>query len=88
MQSREREEGFTPSQIARARLACRAQSIMGHPSNTNMAPLVKMNSIYNYAISRANIGIASCLFGPNFAALRGKTVQTAPWPAVSIGTST
>ncbi len=66
-----------------AKEACRAQALIGNPSEGDYKGTVRGNMIHNCPISPDNITNAHAIFGPGLASIRGKMVQQNPAPMVS-----
>ena len=71
-------EGFTKREVEKAKLARLAAGRLGHPSARDMEYLVSNKSLSDMPFDLKALRDADTLFGPNIAAVRGKTVRQAP----------
>jgi hypothetical protein len=76
-------EGYTKKGILKAKEACRAQGMIGNPSEKDYKGMVSRNLITNCPITTTNISNPHVMFGPDLASIRGKTVQRTPVPVVA-----
>jgi hypothetical protein len=67
-------EGYTKKDILKANEACRAQGMIGNPSEKDYKGMVSGNLITNCPITTTDISNACAMFGPDLASIRGKTV--------------
>ena len=74
-------EGWTKRDIKEATLARTLQSRVGNMSNTRLRHMVSVNGLRNSPVRTEHVTNASRIFGPNVAALEGKTVRR-PSPRV------
>ena len=74
-------EGWTKRDIKEATLARTLQSRVGNMSNTRLRHMVSVNGLRNSPVRPEHVTNASRIFGPNVAALEGKTVRR-PSPRV------
>jgi Reverse transcriptase (RNA-dependent DNA polymerase)/Zinc knuckle len=79
---REVASTFSKREYEQAKLARRLQSSIGYPSNQDMIELVKNNILINCPITVNDIHNAEEIFGPNLAALKGKSVRRGGVPVV------
>ena len=68
-------EGYTKEEVTQAKEACRAQAMMGNPSEKDYKGMVSNNLIANCPITSRDVSNARTNFGPDLASIRGKTVQ-------------
>ncbi|KAL3787683.1 hypothetical protein ACHAWO_000483 [Cyclotella atomus] len=71
-------EGFTLEEVNRARTARMTVAMMGHPSEDTVRRMVSANTILNCDINSSDLANARAIFGPDRAAIRGKTVRRQP----------
>ena len=74
-------EGWTKREIKEATLAGTLQSRVGNMSDSKLRHMVSVNGLTNSPVRPEHMTNASCIFGPNVAALEGKTVRR-PSPRV------
>ena len=74
-------EGWTKREIKEATLARILQSRTGNMSDTKLKHMVSVNGLRNSPVRPEHVTNASRIFGPNVAALEGKTVRR-PSPRV------
>ena len=72
------KKGYTKQQIARAELAKRLYEMIEFPSMKDFKTVLQMNGIRNCPITVEDLKICIEIFGPNIAALKGKSVRTKP----------
>ena len=75
---KENELGYTKQQIEQARRARKLYGMIGYPSVVDFKNSVKNNLINNCPITIQDIVAAEKIYGPDIAALKGKTVRTEP----------
>jgi hypothetical protein len=75
---RDNFEGHMKGDIPQAKEAQRLQGIVGNPTDKEFKGMVRGNLITNCPITVQGIDNANCIFGPNLANLRGKTIRTKP----------
>ena len=76
--------GFlTPRQQERAKKARALYRALGTPSLDDLKAMIRMNLINNNSVTTKDINLAARAFGPDVAAIKGKTTRTNPAPAVS-----
>jgi hypothetical protein len=71
-------EGFTKRKVKEACEACKAQAMLGHPTNCNFLGMVHGGMISNCPMSANTLTNAHLIFGPDLAGVRGRTVQRPP----------
>ena len=72
-------EGFTKHEVREANLACKAQAILGHPSDREFAEMVSGPSgISNVPARPSSITNANLIHGKDLGGLRGKQVRLRP----------
>jgi hypothetical protein len=76
-------EGYTKKDILKTNKACRAQGMIGNPSEKDYNWMVSGNLITNCPITTTDINNARAMFGPDLASIRGKTVQRTLAPVVA-----
>eukprot|EP00804_Cyclotella_cryptica_P018938 CCRYP_006456-RA/>CCRYP_006456-RA protein AED:0.43 eAED:0.42 QI:0/0/0/1/1/1/2/0/255 len=69
-------ESFNCKEVDKAILACKAQGMMGSPSDDAFSAMV--STMPNCTISRQDITNAHAIFGPSRKGLRGETVRKKP----------
>ena len=75
---KENELGYTKQQIEQARRARNLYGMIGYPSVMDYKNSVKHNLINNCPIIVKDIEAAEKIYGPDIAALKGKTVRKQP----------
>ncbi len=71
-------EGYTPCQIASAKAACPAMSMMESPSTNTFCYMICNNLVNNCPVTLESIWVADNVFGPDVASLQGKMVRRKP----------
>jgi hypothetical protein len=71
-------EGHTKHNIAKAKEAQRLQGMVGNPTDKEFKGMVCEKLITNCPITVQDVENANCIFGPDLANLRGKTIRTKP----------
>jgi hypothetical protein len=71
-------EGFTRCKVKEAQKACKAQSVLGHPTDRDFLGMVRGGMIYNCPMIANAVTNAHQIFGPDLAGVRGRTVQRPP----------
>ncbi len=71
-------EGFTKHELEEARRACKAQGMLGHPTDRNFLGMVRSGMISNCPVTSTAVQNAHRIFGPDLAGIRGRTVQRPP----------
>ena len=74
---------FTPREQERAKKAKALYCAFSTPSLDDLKAMIRMNLIKNNSITTEDINLAARAFGPDVAAIKGKTTRTNPAPAVS-----
>jgi hypothetical protein len=77
-------EGFTKREIEEARKACKAQAMLGHPTNCNFLGMVHSGMISNCPVTANAVTNAHQIFGPDLAGVRGRSVRR---PLESVATN-
>jgi hypothetical protein len=70
--------GFTKRQITSADKARELYASLAYPSNADYKWILKSNQIKDCPVSIKDAEIATKIWGPNIAALKGKTMQSTP----------
>ena len=65
-------EGWTKREVKKAKLARTLQSRVANMSDAKLKQMVSVNGLKNAPIRPEHVTNASCIFGPNTAALEGK----------------
>ena len=47
----------------------------GYPSVVNLKTIIKMNVIWDNPITKSNVNLIECLFGPDIPTIKGKTTR-------------
>ena len=71
-------EGFSKREVKEATAACKAQGMLGHPTNRKFLGMVHLNMITSCTVTESTIKNAHIIFGPDLAGVRGRTVRRAP----------
>jgi hypothetical protein len=71
---RQHYEGYTKCKVQDAIAACKAQAMIGHPTEAQFIEMVRNNTIKNCPIKPDHIANALTIFGPSTARVHGKTV--------------
>jgi len=71
-------EGYSPRQIASAKNARKAMSMMGSPSAATFKLMVRDSLINNCPVTLDAIRVANNIFGPDAASLQGKMARRPP----------
>ena len=71
-------EGFTKRQIKQAKLARRAQAMVGHPTDEKFKQMVSSKSFANCRVKVKDVTNARAIFGPYLPGLGGKTTRQKP----------
>jgi hypothetical protein len=74
----QRYEGYTKRKVQDAIAACKAQAMIGHPTDAQFLEMVRSNTIKNCPIKHAHIANALTIFGLSAAGVRRKTVCCKP----------
>ena len=77
------EKHFTDRQIKRAKKARELLDVLGSPSVADLKAVIKMNAIKNNPVTLEDVDIATKVYGPDIASLKGKTTRRSPEQAVS-----
>ena len=75
---RENMRGFTLKQRTKAKAARDALAMMAHPPDEKVKQLVSSNNVSNIPFSSTDFTNSRVLFGPDRAAIRGKTARKRP----------
>ena len=75
---KENELGYTKQQIEQARRARKLYGMIGYPSVVDFKNAIKNNLINNCPITIQDIEAAEKIYGPDIAALKGKTTRKQP----------
>ena len=77
---RDNYKGFTRQDVKRAMLACKAQAMVGGPSERHFAELVSKNCtvLKSIPVTCSDLTNARTIFGPDLSGVRGKTVRQKP----------
>mmetsp|Transcript_3573 Transcript_3573/g.6937 ORF Transcript_3573/g.6937 Transcript_3573/m.6937 type:complete len:275 (+) Transcript_3573:1941-2765(+) len=75
---RENMEGYSRTQVQRAKLARETAKMLGFPSDDDYKWLVRTGIIKNCPITVEDISIATDIFGPDVHAIKGKTTRRQP----------
>ena len=79
---KENRQGYTKAQFQRAVAARKLYHSLGAPTLENYKKFLNMNGIQNCPVRSADVDIAENIFGPDMAALKGKSVRTTPKPVL------
>jgi len=74
----ERESRYTKRQVEAARAARELARAMGYPSNASMIKLLQSGAIINVPTTVSDLQRAEAIYGPDIAALKGKTKRRKP----------
>ena len=77
---RKKMEGFSKCKVKEAKVACKAQAMVGHPTNREFLGMVRSHMISNCNVSDTAIHNANRIFGPDLTGVRGRTVRRPPDP--------
>ena len=77
------KENFSQRQIKGAESARRLYTFLKYPSLKDFKWIVQGGSISNNDVTLADIDVATKIWGPNIAALKGKTTRTTPSPVAA-----
>ena len=72
------EACFTKRQVDKAKLARRIYIVLGRPSHDSFVSFIRNNNIRNYPIEVEDVHLSSQIYGPDIAAVRGKTTRVQP----------
>ena len=75
---RENFEGFIQRQVKQAKLARRAQAMVGHPTDDKFKQMVSSRSFTNCRVKVRDVTNARAIFGPYLPGLGGKTIRQKP----------
>ena len=76
-------KSFSKRQIVGAEKACNLYAGLAYPSITDYKWILKSNQIQECPVSYEDAGVAEKIWGPNIAALKGKTTRSTPEPVKS-----
>ena len=68
-------ERWTNREVNEAQLARTLQSRVGNMTDEKLKQMVSMNGLRNFPVRPEHVTNATCIFGPNVAALEGKNVR-------------
>jgi hypothetical protein len=71
-------EGYTMHKVQNAIPACKAQAMIGHPTDAQFLYMVRSNTLKNCPIKPAHIANTLTIFGPSAAGVHRKTVHHKP----------
>ena len=71
-------EGFTNREVKEAQKACKAQVMLGHPTDRNFLGMVRGGMISNCPMTANTVTNAHQIFGPDLAGIWGRTVRRPP----------
>ncbi len=71
-------EGFTRCKVKEAQKACKAQAMLGHPTDCNFLEMVHCGMISNCPVTANGVTNAHQIFSPDLARVRGRTVRRPP----------
>jgi hypothetical protein len=71
-------EGFTRRKVEEGQKACKAQGMLGHPTDRNFLVMVRGGMIPNCPMIPNTVTNAHQIFGPDLAGVRGRTVRRPP----------
>ena len=57
--------------------------ILGYPSVVNLKTIIKMNAIWDNLVTKSNMKLMECLFGPDMPTMKGNTTRHHPCQLVS-----
>ena len=77
-------EGYRQCEVEEARATCKAQAMLGHPTNQDFLGMVHSGMITNCPVSPTAVLNANRIFGPDLAGVRGQTVRR---PQESVATN-
>jgi hypothetical protein len=78
----ENKKFYTKHQFERAKRARKLLYSLGYPSINDTKAIIWMNAIKNNPVTTEDVNIADKIFGPDVAALKGKTTRRAPIPVI------
>ena len=64
---------LTPKKIAQVNMAKRLLHALGYPSVVDLKTIIKVNTIWDNPVTKSDIKLMECLYGPNFPTINGKT---------------
>ncbi len=73
-------EGFTNPKAEEVKASCKAQGMLGHPTDCKFPGITRLNMISNCSVTENAINNANLIFGSDIAGVRGKTVGRPPKP--------
>ena len=76
-------KSFSKRQIDGAKKACNQYAGLAYPSVTDYKWILKSNQVKECPVSYKDAGVAEKIWGPNIAALKGKTTCSTPEPVKS-----
>ncbi len=71
-------EGYTQRKVEDAHAAHEAQAMLGHPTDCDFVGKVCSGMILNCPVTLNAVQNAHCIFGPDLAGVRGRTVRRPP----------
>ena len=74
---------LTPKEIAQANVAKWLLHALGYPSVIDLKTIIKMNMIWDNPVTKSNVKLTECLFGPDSPTVKGKTTRHHPHQLVS-----
>ena len=77
------KEGYTRWEFGEAREAREAQAMVGHPTDRDFLGMVRANMILNCPIKDTAVINANCIFGPDLAGVKERTVRETPAPVTT-----
>ena len=75
---RDNYEGFTKWDVLDAKLARRAQAMIGHPTDSTFKAMVSHKLLRNCTVKPLHVANADIMFGTDLSGVRGRTVRTKP----------
>ncbi len=71
-------EGYTQRKVEDACAACKAQAMLGHPTDRDFLGMVRSGMISNCPVTPNAVKNAHHIFGPDLAGVKGRTVRQPP----------
>ena len=75
---RDNYEGFTKRDVLDAKLARRAQAMIGHPTDSVFKEMVSHKTLKNCHVKPLHVTNSNIMFGTDLSGVRGRTVRTKP----------
>ena len=74
---------LTPKEIAQANVAKSLLHTLHYPLVVDLKTIIKMNAIHDNPITKSDIKLMECLYGPDIPTVKGKTTRQCPHKLVS-----